>query len=143
MTPYKTQNLVYEWVDFSQFSQIWAKIGSNLRKFLKNRAILLKIWENLVQNWADWYINGSLFLEKLVFVWVYFQISRRHIPTKTKVEYPPPGELDGHYILIMEWYLQVKHCKTYISCLLAVLLRFTFIKRKVISKCGTSTYTDN
>ena len=35
MTCYKMQNLVYEWVDFSQFSQIWAKIGSNLRKFLK------------------------------------------------------------------------------------------------------------
>ena len=27
------QNLIYEWVDTSQFSQIWAKIGSNLRKF--------------------------------------------------------------------------------------------------------------
>ena len=28
-------------VDFSKFSQIWAKIGSNLRKFLKDRMILL------------------------------------------------------------------------------------------------------
>ena len=36
MTSYKMQNLVYEWVYFSKFSQIWAKIGSNLRKFLKN-----------------------------------------------------------------------------------------------------------
>ena len=44
MTPYKTQNLVYEWVDFSKFSQIWARIASNLRKFWKDRAILLKIW---------------------------------------------------------------------------------------------------
>ena len=33
-------------------------------------------------------MNGSIFLEKLVFVWVYFQILRRHIPTKTKFEYP-------------------------------------------------------
>ena len=32
MTPYKMQNLVYEWVDFSKVPQIWAKIGSNLRK---------------------------------------------------------------------------------------------------------------
>ena len=34
-------------------------------------------------------MNGSLFLEKLVFVWVYFQIPWWHIPTKTKLEYPP------------------------------------------------------
>ena len=34
-------------------------------------------------------MNGLLFLEKLVFVWVYFQIPWRHIPTKTKLEYPP------------------------------------------------------
>ena len=37
-------------------------------------------------------MNELLFLEKLVFVWVYFQIPWRHIPTKTKLEYPPgPG----------------------------------------------------
>ena len=44
MTPYNKQNLVYKWVDFSKFFQIWAKMGSNLRKFWKNWAILLKIW---------------------------------------------------------------------------------------------------
>ena len=38
---------------------------------------------------ADWYMNGSRFLEKLVFVWVYFQIPQRDVPTKTKLEYPP------------------------------------------------------
>ena len=27
---------IYEWVDFSKFSQIWAKTGSSLRKFSKN-----------------------------------------------------------------------------------------------------------
>ena len=32
------------WVDFSKCSQIWAKIGSKLRKFWKNRMSLLKIW---------------------------------------------------------------------------------------------------
>ena len=32
MTPYKMQNLgLYEWVDFSKFAQIWAKIDSNLK----------------------------------------------------------------------------------------------------------------
>ena len=63
----------------------------------------IKIFPNLSQNWLkfkkickksgefaqNWYVNESLFLEKLVFVLVYFQISRRHVPTKTKLEYPP------------------------------------------------------
>ena len=67
---------------FQNFSQNWLK--SN------------KIYEKsgdfaqyLAQNWFNWYINGSLFLEKLVFVWVYFQIPLRHIPSKTKLEYLP------------------------------------------------------
>ena len=33
-------------------------------------------------------MNGSLFLEKLVPVWVYFHILWWHIPTETKLEYP-------------------------------------------------------
>ena len=88
----KISLLVYEWPlikckiwytkgsIFSKFGQIWAKIGSNLRKFL------FKIWPKIgpIGIW----MNGLLFLEKLVFVWVYFQISWRHIPTKTKLEYP-------------------------------------------------------
>ena len=61
----KCKNLVYEWVDFSKFAQIWAKIGSNLRKFWKKSSDFA---QNLVQNWSNWYMNGSLFLEKLVFV---------------------------------------------------------------------------
>ena len=71
MAPYKMQNLVYEWIDFSKFSQSFS------RNWLKFKKILEKLGDfaqNLVQNGADWYINGSLFLEKLVFVWVYFQI---------------------------------------------------------------------
>ena len=47
MTPYKMQNLVYEWVDFSKFGQIWAKIGSKLRKFWKKLVILFKIWPKI------------------------------------------------------------------------------------------------
>ena len=57
----KISLLVYEWVDFSKVPQIWAKIGSNLWKFWKNQVILLK---------TDRYMNGLLFLEKLVFVWM-------------------------------------------------------------------------
>ena len=33
-------------------------------------------------------MNGLLFLEKLILVWVYLQIPWWHIPTKTKLEYP-------------------------------------------------------
>ena len=33
------QNFVYEWVDFSIFSEAWAKIGLNLRKFEKQKTI--------------------------------------------------------------------------------------------------------
>ena len=64
----------------------------NLRKnWLKFKKILEKsddFAQNLEQNWSNWNMNESLFLEKLVFVWVYFQILQRHIPTKTKLEYP-------------------------------------------------------
>ena len=81
MAPYKMQNLVYEWVDFSKFSENWLKFGNNLEKSGN-------LTQNFTQNCFDWYMNGSLFLEKLVFVWVYFQILQRHIPTKTKLEYP-------------------------------------------------------
>ena len=45
-------------------------------------------WVDFFKNWADWYMNWSLFLEKFVFVWVYFLILWQHIPTKTKIEYP-------------------------------------------------------
>ena len=40
-------------------------------------------------NLVNWDMNGSLFLEILVFVWVYFQMPWWHVPTKTKLEYPP------------------------------------------------------
>ena len=53
--------------------------------------------QNLAKNWTDWYINGSLFLEILVFVWVYFQIPWRHIPTKTKLEYPRADKFEIAY----------------------------------------------
>ena len=84
------------WYDL--LCKIWYMNGSifqNFPKFEQNQfeKILEKsddFAQNLVQNWSDWYMNGSLFLEKLVFVWVYFHILWRHIPTKTKLEYTPP-----------------------------------------------------
>ena len=71
MTPYKIQNLVYEWVNFPKFGQICSQ---NWLKFKKILETIGNFVQNLAQNWADWYMNGLLFLEKLVFVWVYFQI---------------------------------------------------------------------
>ena len=79
------QNLVYKWVDFSKF---FPKFEPKLVKFTN----ILEKSGDYAQNWANWYMmNRSLFLEKLVFEWVYYQIPQRRIPTKTKLEYPFPG----------------------------------------------------
>ena len=45
-------------------------------------------------NWSYWHINGH-FLDKFVFVWVYFKIPWWYIPspTKPKVELSPPEKL--------------------------------------------------
>ena len=50
-----------------------------------------------VQNWVDWYMNRSLFLEKFVFVWVYFQIPWQHVPTKSRLEWVPPQVLNPQF----------------------------------------------
>ena len=83
MTPYKVQNLVYEWMDFSK---IWAQIGSNLRKFWKKRLILLKIWCKIDP--IGIYVKVTFSWKIGICIWVYIQIPQRHVPTKTKLEYP-------------------------------------------------------
>ena len=93
----KINLLVYEWpllkcksgIWMGWFFKIWPNLSQNWLKFKKILEKIGNFVQNLAQNWADWYMNGLLFLEKLVFVWVYFQIPWRHIPTKTKLEYPP------------------------------------------------------
>ena len=77
------QNLVYKCSDFSKLSHICAKVGSNFTKILEKTGEFAK---NLAQIWVDWYMIGSLFLEKLVFVCIYFQILQRHIPTKLEYQ---------------------------------------------------------
>ena len=70
------------------------------QNWLKFKKILEKIGnfvQNLAQNWANWYMNGLLFLEKLVFVWVYFQIRGG---TKTKLEYPPNVGIGLYWITV-------------------------------------------
>ena len=65
---------------FPHLSQNWLKI----KKILEKSGDFAKI---LAQNRTKWYMNGSLFLENLIFVWVYFKILQWHAPTKTKLEY--------------------------------------------------------
>ena len=72
---------------FQNFPKFELELAQILRKFWKKWVILLKIWQKIgpIGIWMD-----HFFLEKLVLVWVYFQILWQHIPTKTKLEYPPP-----------------------------------------------------
>ena len=86
------QNLVYERVVFQNL----AKFEPKLAKFKKILEKIGNFVQNLAQNWADWYTNGLLFLEKLVFVWVFFQIPWRHIPAKPNLS-TPPGPGSGNY----------------------------------------------
>ena len=88
VTPYKMQNFVYEWVDFSKKHQIWDKIGLNLRKFWKNWVILLKIWPEigLIGSWmgsSSWKISICMGLLSNSAVACPYQY-------QTKVEYPSP-----------------------------------------------------
>ena len=67
--PYKMQNLVYEWVHFSKFSQIWAKNWLKFNKILEESGNLLKIWPKIEQIGVrmgyyflkNWYFYGSTF----------------------------------------------------------------------------------
>ena len=74
------------------FGKIWYLNGSinfqdfpNLRKSEKNQ---VNFGQNLAQNQADWYMNGSLFLQKLVFVWVLLQIPTSMSLLKAKLRTP-------------------------------------------------------
>ena len=72
---------------FSKFSQIWTKIGSNLRNFGEKRVIFFpKIWPKIEQI-GIW--MGHFFLKNWYLYMGLLSILRRHIPTKTKLEYPP------------------------------------------------------
>ena len=51
-----------------QFFKIWPNLSQNWLKFKKILEKIGNFVQNLAQNWANWYMNGLLFLEKLVFV---------------------------------------------------------------------------
>ena len=95
------QNLVYEWVDFSKFGQILAKIGSNLRKFGKNLVILFKIGPKIgpIGIWIgyfflkNWYLYGSTFKF----------CGGTSLPKPNLSTPPPPGIMTwGEYWLLCE-----------------------------------------
>ena len=71
MTAYKIQNLVYEWVSFSKFSQTWAKIGLDIRKFGKYCVILLKISPKIEQIGT---LMGHFFLKNSYFYGSTFKV---------------------------------------------------------------------
>ena len=62
MAAYKMPNFGYKCVNFSKFSQIWATIGLDFRKFWKNCVILLKILPQIKQIGQyflkTWYLFG-------------------------------------------------------------------------------------
>ena len=92
------QNLVCEWVDISKFGQIWAKIGSNLRKFWEKSVILFKIWPKIepIGIWMgyfslkNWYLYGSIFKFR----------GSTSLP-KPNLSTPPPG-----YSVSEEWVMR-------------------------------------
>ena len=69
--------------NFPKFQQNWLKFKKLLKK-------LGDFTQSFAQNWTDWYMNGSLFLEKLlVFVWVYFQNPQRHVLYQNQTQLHP------------------------------------------------------
>ena len=65
-----------------------------LSKLAKNQVIFFKI---LARNRADWYMNGSRFLGKLVFVWIQFRIpSGTSLPKPNLTHLPPPNFVSAH-----------------------------------------------
>ena len=96
----KISLLVYEWPLIK--CKIWYMNGLIFQKFrnlsqnwLKFKKILEKsgdFVQNLAKNWTDWYMNGSLFLEKLVLVWVYtFKFRGGTSLPRPNLSTPPPG----------------------------------------------------
>ena len=68
-----------------------------------NVNILFMLQDTKPARQHDLYMNVSLFLAKLAFVWVCFQILLWHITTKTKLEYPL-GPTVSEIMWSIEWY---------------------------------------
>ena len=72
---------------FLSFLSTLSQVGLNLRTFEKKSGNLVKIWPKM----ADWYMNVSLLLAKLVYAWVQFQIPSGTSLPKPNLSYPRSG----------------------------------------------------
>ena len=98
MIPYKTQNFVHEWVDFSEFSPIWANF--KFKKILEKSGDFAL---NLARNWDNWYMNGSPFLEKLAFVGSTFKFCGGTSLRKPNLSIPGAYKPVADWPPVLEW----------------------------------------
>ena len=71
-----------------RFFKIFLNLSLNWLKFKKILEKSGDFAQNLAQNWSGWYMNGSLFLEKLVFVWFTFKFRSRTSLPKSNLSIP-------------------------------------------------------
>ena len=83
-----------------RFFKIWPNLSKNWLKFKKILEKIGNFVQNLAQNWANWYMNGLLFLEKLVFVWVHFQIRGGTSLPKPNLSTPPNVGVGLYWITV-------------------------------------------
>ena len=89
---------MYKWVDFSKFSQTWAKIDLDLRKFWENCVILLKILPKIKQVGTlmdqyflkTWYLLGFFYRST-------FKVSGSTSLPKRNLSTPHPQGLEMTY----------------------------------------------
>ena len=80
-----------------RFFKIWPNLSQNWLKFKKILEKIGNFVQNLGQNfWPIGIWMGYFFLEKLVFVWVYFQIPWAAHPYQNQTWVPPWGSLVLH-----------------------------------------------
>ena len=101
----KISILVYEWSLMK--CRIWYMNGLIFQKFAQIKENFGKIcfFCSKFSPKLDWLVyEWVTFLKKLVFAWVYFQILRWHVPTKTKLEYPLTPGIRSLFSLAFEQY---------------------------------------
>ena len=84
-----------------RFCKIFPNFNQNWLKFKKISEKSGDYAQNFAQNWAAWYMNESLFLEKLVFVWDTLKFRGGTSLPKPSLSTPPP---------VPDWFLtQIRH----------------------------------
>ena len=96
MTSYKKQNLIYEWIDFSNFfSKFEPKYG---RKFWKNLGILFKIWPEVwpISIWMGHFFSGKIAI--CMGLLLNFAVA----PLYQNQTWVPPGDVVGVSLILFE-----------------------------------------